>query len=94
MYIVSRLTHVYCIYALHCTSWYDKERLQEEITESSSGPCMNQHVAPSGVTHLPADLKTRLSDELRDILQAWHGAPLDLTSIYGVRYSTAGVCSI
>jgi hypothetical protein len=50
---------------------------------------MNQHVAPSGVTHLSPAHKDRLSDELRDILEAWHGAPLSLTSIYGIRYGTA-----
>jgi hypothetical protein len=70
-------------------SWYDEERLKQEVVESSSGPCMNQHVAPSGVTHLSPAHKDRLSDELRNILEAWHGAPLSLTSIYGIRYGTA-----
>ena len=66
-------------------AWYDREQLKHEIVESSSGPCMNQHVAPSGVTHLTSDHKTRLSNELRDILESWHGGPLSLTSIYGIR---------
>jgi len=70
--------------------WYDRERLLQEEIESSSGPCMNQHVAPSGVTHLTAEHKDRLSNELRDILEGWHGAPLQLTSIYGIRKYTNG----
>ncbi len=73
-------------------SWYDREQLLQEQVESSSGPCMNQHVAPSGVTHLTAAHKTRLSDELRDILEGWHGAPLELTSIYGIRYVYVCMC--
>jgi hypothetical protein len=66
-------------------SWYDAERQRNEIEESSSGPCMNQHVAPSGVTHLTDKHKERLSNELRAILEGWHGGPLELTSIYGIR---------
>jgi hypothetical protein len=46
---------------------------------------MNQHVAPSGVTHLSPEHKQRLSSELREILEGWHGGPLELTSIYGIR---------
>jgi len=49
----------------HTYRWYDRERLLQEEIESSSGPCMNQHVAPSGVTHLTAEHKDRLSNELR-----------------------------
>ncbi|KAJ1406554.1 hypothetical protein B484DRAFT_209656 [Ochromonadaceae sp. CCMP2298] len=65
--------------------WYDQERLRAEVLEGSSGPCMNQHVAPSLVTHLTGEHKDRLSRELRQTLEDWHGAPLTLTSIYGVR---------
>ena len=51
---------------------------------------MNQHVAPSGVTHLTGPLKDRLSSELQETLEGWHGAPLELTSIYGIRKYTNG----
>jgi len=71
-------------------SWYDEQKKLQEVVESSSGPCMNQHVAPSGVTHLSPAHKDKLSMELRDILEAWHGAPLKLTSIYGIRKYTNG----
>lgn len=80
-----RHTVFFLLSSIFYCSWYDKARLQQEIVESSSGPCMNQHVAPSGVTHLTAEHKKRLSNELRDILEGWHGGPLELTSIYGIR---------
>jgi hypothetical protein len=73
----------------HDHSWYDEEQQRQETVESSSGPCMNQHVAPSGVTHLSPEHKQRLSNELRDILEGWHGGPLELTSIYGIRCLSA-----
>lgn len=65
--------------------WYDVEKAAQEVTEGSSGPCMNQHVAPSGITHLSPDLKDKLSDELRSTLEDWYGGELELTSIYGIR---------
>jgi len=71
-------------------AWYDREKLRQEVIESSSGPCMNQHIAPSSVTHLTPDHKTRLSNEVRSILEDWHGGPLSLTSIYGIRKYTNG----
>jgi prolyl 4-hydroxylase len=46
---------------------------------------MNQNVAPTDITHLPPDLKDKLSAELRDTLEGWYGGPLILTSIYGIR---------
>lgn len=46
---------------------------------------MNQFIAPSGVTLLPQAHKDRLSAELQAILEDWHGGPLSLTSIYGIR---------
>ena len=38
-----------------------------------------------GITHLTPDLKDKLSDEVRDILEGWYGGALELTSIYGIR---------
>ena len=61
-------THPFFTFLTHSpyfNRWYDRERLLQEEIESSSGPCMNQHVAPSGVTHLTAEHKDRLSNELR-----------------------------
>jgi hypothetical protein len=66
-------------------SWYDREQARIESSESSAGPCMNQHVAPSLITHLTPNEKNRLERELRPILEAWYGEKLFLTSIYGIR---------
>jgi hypothetical protein len=68
-------------------AWYDHEQLLNEVGEGSAGPCMNQLVAPSQITHLPSKLKDRLADELRPIVQDWYRGNSDLlmTSIYGVR---------
>lgn len=65
--------------------WYQEKQTQSEIGEGPVGPCMNQHVSPSRITHLPDRLKTKLSNELRDILEGWYGGELELTSIYGIR---------
>lgn len=68
-------------------AWYD-EALSEKIdVETAVGPCMNQYVAPSQVTHLDPHLKDRLRDELKPILQNWYKGSenLVLTSIYGIR---------
>jgi hypothetical protein len=66
--------------------WYTRQRELEEIDENAVGPCMNQHVAPTGITHITPELKTRLSSEMQEILEGWYekGA-LTMTSIYGVR---------
>jgi hypothetical protein len=64
---------------------------RNSITESHVGPCMNQHTAPSEMTHLPYDgeySKKRLSEELQDVLEDWYGGPLTMTSIYGIRRYT------
>ena len=37
--------------------WYDAQRALQEQKESSSGPCMNQHVSPSTITHLPPKVR-------------------------------------
>ncbi len=67
--------------------WYDDEQKRIEISESAVGPCMNQAVAPSNITHLTPEYKDRLRDDLYDILESWAGmGPLHLTSIYGIRY--------
>jgi len=67
-------------------AWYEEQKKLREEAESSSGPCMNQHVAPSTITHLTPVLKDRLSLELQPILEDWYGGDLTLTSIYGVRW--------
>lgn len=72
---------------LWLSDWYAQEqrrRLEEEV-ESTAGPCMNQLVAPSTMTHLTGELKQRLSRDLRPILESWFNGPLELTSIYGIR---------
>lgn len=65
--------------------WYIEQQLLIESLEGGAGPCMNQHVAPTTITHLTPDYKNRLSGELQNVLEDWYGGPLDLTSIYGVR---------
>lgn len=88
--------------------WYDEEqeRVRESDIESTAGPCMNQHVAPSIMFHLPPHLKERLRHELQPELEHWYtsfenySAPatsgrspssvLQLTSIYGIRKYVAG----
>lgn len=70
-------------------AWYEEQKKLREEAESSSGPCMNQHVAPSTITHLTPVLKDRLSLELQPILEDWYGGDLKLTSIYGVRWGRA-----
>lgn len=65
--------------------WYDEQKLIQEVGEGPVGPCMNQHIAPSRITHLPGNLKDKLSRELRDILEGWYGGELEMTSIYGIR---------
>jgi prolyl 4-hydroxylase len=71
-------------------SWYDAEKIAQEVLETSSGPCMNQRVSPSSITHLPQRYKDRLSNDLRSTLEGWYGGELELTSIYGVRKYTNG----
>lgn len=70
-------------------NWYDKMRETAEY-EGPGGPCMNQHVAPAEVAHLPSDMKDRLAEELKPILRDWYGGDLFMTSIYGVRKYTNG----
>ena len=60
------------------------------MVEGPVGPCMNQHVAESIMTHLTPDKKTKLSQELHPILEGWYGGRLELTSIYGIRRYTNG----
>lgn len=64
---------------------YDREQYRIEVSESTVGPCMNQHVAPSAVTHLTSSNKDRLSRDMKAILEEWYGGELMLTSIYGIR---------
>ena len=71
-------------------AWYDEMRKLDEQNESSSGPCMNQHVSPSAITHLPEAEKERLSNDLKSTLEGWFGGELELTSIYGIRKYTNG----
>jgi len=71
-------------------AWYEREQLVDEGGEGPVGPCMNQHVAPSSITHLTSQNKDRLSRELRPILENWYGGNLVLTSIYGIRKYTNG----
>lgn len=72
--------------------WYDNERTRIEDVESTSGPCMNQRVAPSLVTHITPNKKDILNKELKPILQEWYNGPeaIKLTSIYGIRRYTNG----
>eukprot|EP01033_Poteriospumella_lacustris_P011863 gene11863-8458_t len=87
--------------------WYvaEQERERERDIESTAGPCMNQHVAPSVMFHLPPHLKERLRRELQPVLEHWfasfenYSAPatptrsssaLQLTSIYGIRKYVSG----
>jgi hypothetical protein len=66
-------------------AWYDREQLNNEIVEGGVGPCMNQHIAPTDVTHLTPNHKDRLSREMRSHLEGWYGGELFMTSIYGIR---------
>jgi len=71
--------------------WYDENKVARHVVEHSVGPCMNQHVAESVMTHLPDVLKEKLSQEVAHILRDWYGkGELKLTSIYGVRKYTNG----
>jgi len=70
-------------------AWYDSKR-ESAVFEGSGGPCMNQHVAPAEVAHLPSHMKDRLAEELKPILREWYGGDLFMTSIYGVRKYTNG----
>lgn len=65
--------------------WYKEQQRVIEIQEGGAGPCMNQHVAPTAITHLTPHYKDKLSEELQDVLEEWYGGQLLLTSIYGVR---------
>jgi len=71
-------------------AWYanelERNRMESLLVESTAGPCMNQHVAPSSMTHITSELKIKLHEELQPILESWYGkGPLKLTSIYGIR---------
>jgi hypothetical protein len=69
--------------------WYfAAQQLQNNLQEieSVAGPCMNQHVSPTVVTHLDELAKIRLQRDLQPLLEQWYGkGPLQLTSIYGIR---------
>jgi len=65
--------------------WYMRKQLEEETSESGAGPCMNQHAAPTGITHLDQRNKQRLTAELQPIMEEWYGGELEMTSIYGIR---------
>lgn len=66
--------------------WYREEQKKIEQDEGAIGPCMNQHVAPTAITHLTPEYKDRLSADLQPILEEWYGkGKLTLTSIYGIR---------
>ena len=66
-------------------TWYDEQQRLAEELEGGAGPCMNQQVAPSAITHLTPEYKDRLSEDLQAMLEEWFGGELSLTSIYGVR---------
>lgn len=71
--------------------WFAEKQLSDSQIEGPVGPCMNQHVAESIMTHLSPDKKNQLSAELNSILEEWYGkGKLDLTSIYGIRRYTNG----
>ena len=70
--------------------WFEEKQRTESIVEGPVGPCMNQHVSESIMTHLTPEKKDQLSDELHPILEEWYGGRLELTSIYGVRRYTNG----
>jgi len=70
--------------------WFQKKQVTDSMVEGPVGPCMNQHVAESIMTHLTPDKKTKLSQELHPILEGWYGGRLELTSIYGIRRYTNG----
>ncbi len=71
--------------------WYYTNQPKYEEEEGPVGPCMNQHVAPSLITHLPPKHKDRLTKELQHILEGWYGnGTLEVTSIYGIRKYTNG----
>jgi hypothetical protein len=70
--------------------WYEANKEMHAVLEHSVGPCMNQHVSESIMTHLPQHLKDQLSLEVAPILKDWYGGELHLTSIYGVRKYTDG----
>jgi hypothetical protein len=60
--------------------------MEEESIESGVGPCMNQHISPSLITHLSTNNKNRLSKELQSTMEDWYGdGELELSSIYGIR---------
>eukprot|EP00597_Dinobryon_sp_UTEXLB2267_P007086 CAMPEP_0170085228 /NCGR_PEP_ID=MMETSP0019_2-20121128/20163_1 /TAXON_ID=98059 /ORGANISM="Dinobryon sp., Strain UTEXLB2267" /LENGTH=484 /DNA_ID=CAMNT_0010301583 /DNA_START=81 /DNA_END=1532 /DNA_ORIENTATION=- len=65
--------------------WYIAEKLKFEQDEGAIGPCMNQHVAPTAITHITPELKDKLSSDLQGVLEEWYGDKLTLTSIYGIR---------
>eukprot|EP01038_Epipyxis_sp_PR26KG_P014712 gene14712-19776_t len=66
-------------------AWYEQEQKKLEEEESLAGPCMNQLVAPSTITHITPDYKQRLTSELQPMLESWYGGELEMTSIYGIR---------
>ncbi len=70
--------------------WYTNNKDNRSVPEVWLGPCMNQHVAPSIMTHLPDNLKQRLSTEIAPLLETWYGGKLNLTSVYGIRKYTNG----
>lgn len=71
-------------------NWYDEQQRIDEITEHGVGTCMNQQHAPSQITHLPPDLKSKLTQDLQPILEEWYNGELVMTSIYGIRKYTNG----
>jgi hypothetical protein len=68
--------------------WYAREQLVNARTEGSVGLCINQQVAPSQITELPADLQQQLAAEIQPIVQDWYSGEsiLHMKSIYGIRY--------
>ena len=50
---------------------YEVKQKEEETGEVGAGPCMNQYVSPSAITHLDDRNKERLTEEVRDILEGW-----------------------
>jgi hypothetical protein len=73
-------------------AWYEAEQAKLGETEDSAGPCMNQAVAPSVITHLTSEYKKRLDRELKPILHDWYKdgpgrdkGDIKMTSIYGIR---------
>ena len=69
-------------------SWFDQKRSSTlTLPESDGGPLYNQRYVPTYHTPLPPDIKSRVFDGLKTVMEQWAPttAPLTGTSLYGVR---------